>query len=90
MENVIKQTMTWPGMHAQIKQLVKNYHICQLSKQIRRNYSHLLPKKAHYKPCQEVHVDCTGPYAVNQLDPNTRKVKELHLSCMIMIDPVTR
>ena len=89
LENTIRQTMTWPGMRTQIRRLIKNCHICQMSKKTRRNYGHLPPKSAHYKPWQEVHVDCVGPYTVTQTDRKTGKKTKLSLSCMTMIDPVT-
>ena len=52
----------------------------------RRNYGHLTPKKAHFKPLQEVHVDCVGLCTVTQTEPKTGKTSKLSLSCMAITD----
>ena len=90
--NTLLQVCYWKGLTNQAKEFVKKCTICQKHKK-RRKYGHLPPKNVKdLTPWETVHIDLVGPYtltAKQSVPGGTTIEKDLHLTCMTMIDPVT-
>ena len=90
--NTLLQVCYWKGLTNQAKEFVKKCTICQKHKK-RRKYGHLPPKSVKdLTPWETVHIDLVGPYtltAKQSVPGGTTIEKDLHLTCMTMIDPVT-
>ena len=71
----------------------KKCAVCQKHKLRKRKLGHLPPKNVGLLiPWDTVHTDLIGPYTIKakQLQPGGDVVeKELHLTCMTMLDPAT-
>ena len=83
----------WKGMAYQAATLCKRCDDCQRHKPRKRKYGKLPARSVgELIPWQTVHTDLIGPYSITakqfQTD-GTIVEKELSLTCMTMIDPVT-
>ena len=89
----LKQICYWKGMASAAEKHCKRCAVCQKHKPRRKKYGYLPPKNVEeLTPWDTVHVDLIGPYAITakQFQPDGKILdKELQLTCMTMIDPVT-
>ena len=83
----------WKGMSTQAATLCKRCDECQRHKPRKRKYGKLPARSVgELVPWQTVHTDLIGPYSITakQFQTDGSIVdKELSLTCMTMIDPVT-
>ena len=91
--NTLKTVCYWKGMASQANSLCKRCNECQRHKPRKRKYGQLPSRMVgDLIPWETVHVDLIGPYSVRanqfQTDGSIAQ-KELQLTCMTMIDPVT-
>ena len=80
-------------MSSQYKIFCRRCTECQKCKKIKIKYGHLPPKNVGtLTPWETVHIDLVGPYSLTekQYHPDgSIQSKELQLTCMTMLDPVT-
>ena len=76
--------MTWPGLTQDVILLSSTCPVCQLTKNERKKYGLLPPKKAESDPWVMVCVDLMGPFTMKT------PLKKHSLLTLTMIDPTTR
>jgi Integrase zinc binding domain len=61
-EQMIRNTMTWPGPTQDVEHFCSTCPVCQLTKKERKKYGLLPPKRAESDPWVMVCVDLVGPF----------------------------
>ena len=85
MEKIICFVYTWKGLKADVKQVCKHYHICQMSKNSGRKKFGLVPeKKGEITKWSQVYVDLWGSKAIRN-----KNGKDYKIHATTMVDPVT-
>jgi hypothetical protein len=64
LEETMKATMLWKGMHTTIRSLTKSCRTCQVNKKRKLKYGHLPPKTIINVPWRALCVDLIGPYTL--------------------------
>jgi hypothetical protein len=84
-EETMKTTMYWKGMHTSIWSLTNSCRACQVNKKWKFKYGHLPPKPIITVPWRALCVDLIGPYT-------TLKGKDgtiIDFMALTMIGPTT-
>jgi hypothetical protein len=68
LEETMKATMYWKGMHTSIRSLTKSCRACQVNKKRKLKYGHLPPKTVITVPWRVLCVDHIGPYTLKGKD----------------------
>ena len=86
MKKTIRFVYTWKGLKADVKQICKLCHVCQMSKNSGKKKFDLVPeKKGEITKWSQVNVDLWGPKTIRN-----KNGKNYHTHVMTMVDPVAR
>ena len=84
LEDTLKATMTWTGMHDMIRRHVRKCRSCQRNNKHSEQYGHVPPKNVITNPWEALCVDMIGPFMLKGKDGT-----QIEFSCLTMIDPAT-
>ncbi len=84
LEETMKATIYWKGMHTTIWSLTKSCRTCQVKKKWKLKYGHLSPKTIISVPWRALCVDLIGPYTLKGRDGTI-----IDFMALIMVDPAT-
>ncbi len=84
LEETIKATMYWKGMHTTIWSLTKSCRACQVNKKGKPKYGHMPPKTVITVPWMALCVDLIDPYTLKGKDGPI-----IDFMALTMINPAT-
>jgi hypothetical protein len=84
LEETMKATMYWKGMHSTIRPLTKSCRSCQVNKKRHLKYGHLPSKIVITVPRRALCVDLIGPYTLKGKDGTI-----IDFMALTMINPAT-
>jgi hypothetical protein len=84
LEETMKATMYWKGMHTTIRLRTKSCRTCQVNKKRKLKYGHLPPKTVITVPWRVLCVDLIGLYTLKGKDGTI-----IDFMALTMIDPAT-
>jgi hypothetical protein len=84
LEETMKATMYWKGMHSTIRSLTKSSKTCQTNKKRKLKYGHLPSETVITVPWRDLCVDLIGPYTLKGKDGTI-----IDFMALTMINPAT-